>query len=136
MLNEQQRQFLNDNRFCVVSYGRKAGPPAMSPVYYVMDGDDMLISTQAGRAKGKTFATEGDVSICVLAEQHPTPRYLTLYGKARTEMDGATDLLVRIMETMSGNPLPEAVRPGIAAKAQAENRVVLRVTPEAAVALG
>jgi nitroimidazol reductase NimA-like FMN-containing flavoprotein (pyridoxamine 5'-phosphate oxidase superfamily) len=133
MLTENQRQFLMDNRFCVVGWGRKAGPPAMSPVYYVMDGDDLLITTQTTKDKGKVFANERDRSVCVMAENHPSPRYMTIYGKAKTETDGAVDLLMRIVEVFSGNPLPEAARPGMEAKAQVEGRVVLRVTPASVV---
>ena len=133
MLSEQQRQFLNDNRFCVVSYARKAGPPAMSPVYYVMDGDDVLISTQTTKDKGKVFAREREVSVCVMAENHPSPRYMTIYGKGKAEADGAVDLLMRIVGAISGNPLLEAARPGIEAKVKAEGRLVLRVKPEGVV---
>ena len=133
MLTDTQRQFLADHRFCIVGYTRKAGPPALSPVYYVTDGDDVLISTQMTKDKGKVFSTERDISVCVLAENHPTPRYMTIYGKARVEPEGAAQLLMRIVEKMSGNALPEAALPGIQAKAQAEQRVVLRVTPESVV---
>jgi PPOX class probable F420-dependent enzyme len=133
MLTDSQKQFLNDNRFCVVGYGRKAGPPAMSPVYYVMDGDDLLITTQTTKYKGRVFARERDVSVCVMAEIHPSPRYMTIYGTAKTEEDGAVDVLMRIVGVFSGNPLPEAARPGMEAKAKAEGRLVLRVKPESVV---
>ena len=135
MLSDQQKEFLNENRFCVVSYGRKSGPPAMSPVYYVLDGDDILISTQTTKDKGKVFANERDISLCILAETHPTPRYLTIYGKAKTEPEGAADLLVQVVGKAQGNPLPDAMRPAMEAKAQSEGRVVLRVRPEKTVGM-
>jgi hypothetical protein len=37
---------------------------------------------------------------------------------------------MRIVERFSGDRLPEAARPGMEAKAQAEGRIVLRVTPD------
>jgi PPOX class probable F420-dependent enzyme len=129
MTPEERKKFLERNRFCVVAYNRREGPPAVSPVYYVMDGDDLLISTQAGRAKGKVFARERDVTVCVMAEDHPSAPYLTIYGRAKTESEGAVDLMMRIAEAMTGNKLPESARPAIEQRAQAENRVVLRVTP-------
>ena len=129
MTPEERTKFLLSNRYCVVAYNRKSGPPAASPVYYVMDGDDLLISTQATRAKGKVFAQERDVTVCVLAENHPSAPYITIYGRARTESAGAVDLMMRLGEVMTGNKLPDSARPAIEQRAQAENRVVLRVTP-------
>jgi len=130
MTPEERRKFLNENRYCVVAYNRKSGPPAMSPVYYVMDGDDLLISTQAGRMKGKVFAKEREVSVCVLAEDHPSAPYITIYGKAKTETEGAVDLMMRVGAVMTGNEIPEAARPALEKRAEDENRVVLRVKPE------
>lgn len=130
MTPEERKKFLNENRYCVIAYGRKSGPPAMSPVYYVVDGDDLLISTQAGRMKGKVLAKEREVSVCVLAEDHPSAPYLTIYGRAKTEREGAVDLMMRIGAVMTGNEIPEAARPAIEQRAQAEGRVVLRVKPE------
>lgn len=136
MTPEERKKLLESNRYCVLAYNRKEGPPAMSPVYYVMDGDDLLISTQAGRMKGKVFAREREVSVCVLAEDHPSPPYLTIYGTAKTEPEGAVDLMMRIGRVMTGNEIPEDARPAIEQRAQAENRVVLRVKPRSYVSRG
>lgn len=44
----------------------------MSVVYYVpTDGDELLISTMGGRAKAKTVARSGKVSLCILDERWP-----------------------------------------------------------------
>ena len=127
-MNDERRDFLNANRLCIVGVGRKAGPPHMSPVYYVVDGDDILISTTHSRFKAKAIARNPDVSLCVLAEQFPFP-YLLVYGKGRVEDTGAAGLMMRIGERMTGNPLPEAARPGVEQRAKDEGRLVLRVTP-------
>ena len=128
---EERSKLLRESRYCVVAYGRKSGPPAMSPVYYVMDGDDLLISTKAGRAKGRVFAEEREVSVCVLSEApHPSPPYITIYGRGRIEREGAVDLMMRVGEVMRGEPVPESARPAVEERAQKEERVVLRITPE------
>jgi hypothetical protein len=51
----------------------------MSIVYYVMDGDDMLVSTMADRAKARAVRRNGEVSLCVLDENWPVT-YLVVYG--------------------------------------------------------
>lgn len=131
-LTSEQREFLQAQRFCVVSYARKDGPPAVTPVYYVMDGEDILFSTTATRTKAKVLARSPELSICAMAETHPSPRYLTVYGTARIETEGAADLMMRIGEAMTGNPVPDAARPMVEKRAADEQRIVVRVTPERA----
>lgn len=128
MTPEERRQFLQQHRLCVVGYERKGGPPSLSPVYYVMEGEDLLISTTASRAKAKAVRRNPDVSVCVLGEAMPFP-YVTVYGRGRIEDDGAVDVMMKVGGAMSGNPVPEAARPAIEERARTEGRVVLRVTP-------
>lgn len=126
----ERRDFVRKHRTCVFGYERRNGPPSMSVVYYVMDGDDILISTMGERAKAKAVRRNPQVSLCVLTETWPFT-YLLVYGRARLETEGVVDLMMRIGELMSGQPVPEAARPSVEAMARKEGRVVLRVTPEA-----
>ena len=129
MTPEERKKFLAEHRLCVVAYARQGGPPSLSPVYYAMDGDDILISTTASRAKAKAIRRGAQVSICVLGEQMPFP-YLTVYGRGRIEDTNVVETMMKVGERMTGNPVPEAARPAIERRAQDEGRVVLRVTPE------
>jgi PPOX class probable F420-dependent enzyme len=128
-MDEQQREFLNSHRLCVVGVERRAGPPSLTPVYYIMDGDDLLISTTASRAKAKLIRRNPAVSVCVLGEQPPFP-YLTVFGRGRIEEEGAADLMARVGEAISGRALTPEGRAALDERAQREGRVVLRVTPE------
>ena len=129
MTPEERKQFLAEHRLCIVGYARRNGPPAMTPVYYVMDGDDIIISTTRSRAKAKRIRRNSMVSVCVLGEAMPFP-YLTVYGRGRIEDEGAVDAMMRIGGAMRGEPVPEAARPAVEQRAKEEGRVVLRVTPE------
>jgi PPOX class probable F420-dependent enzyme len=104
----------------------------MTIVYYVMDGDDILVSTMAGRGKAKVVGRDPRVSLCVLDEHWP-PTYLQVYGKAVVERDEdqAADLLRQIVELMAGEAVPDERRAQIATMSREEQRVVLRVTPYA-----
>ena len=53
MNREERRQFVRDHRTCIFGYNRKNDGPAMTVVYYIMDGDDLLVSTMADRAKAR-----------------------------------------------------------------------------------
>ena len=129
MTPEERTKFLAEHRLCVVAYARRDGPPALSPVYYAMDGADLLISTTASRAKAAAIRGNPQVSVCVLGEAMPFP-YLTVYGRARIEAEGAVDTMMKVGERMTGNPIPESARPAVEKRALDEQRVVLRVTPE------
>lgn len=129
MTPEERKKFLREHRLAVVGAARKDAPPQLSPVYYVMEGDDLLISTTATRAKATVIRRDPLVSVCVLGEQMPFP-YLTVYGRGRIEAEGAVDVMMAVGGVMAGNPLSESVRPALEERARKEQRVVLRVTPE------
>ena len=76
MTPEERREFLEQHRLAIVGAVRAEGRPQLSPVYYVMDGDDLLVSTTATRAKAKAVRRDGRVTMCVIGEQPPFP-YLT-----------------------------------------------------------
>jgi hypothetical protein len=112
----QRRQFVRDHRTCIFGYGRKEHGPAMTVVYYVVDGDgdDLLISTMAARQKAKAVARESKVGLCVLDEQWPLS-YIQVYGHAVVEHDRAqaVDVLTRVIGLMAGETVPETRRPQI-----------------------
>jgi PPOX class probable F420-dependent enzyme len=129
---EERRAFVADHRTCVFGYERKSGPPSMSIVYYVMDGDDLLVSTMVDRAKARAVRRNPQVSLCILDEKWPVT-YLVVYGEAIIEEDpdATVDLMMKVAELMSGEKLAEGARPAVAAMAEKEKRVVIRVTPNA-----
>jgi PPOX class probable F420-dependent enzyme len=129
---QERRQFVRQHRTCVLGYARQEHGPAMTVVYYVTDGDDLLVSTMAARSKAKAIDRDPRVSLCVLDENWPVT-YLQVYGTAVVERDEeqAADVLRQIVELMAGEPVPAERRPQIAELAKQEQRVVLRVTPYA-----
>ena len=129
MTPEERKAFLSEHRLAIVGVERLDAPPQLSPVYYVMDGNDLLVSTTATRAKTSAVRRAGRVTLCVLGEEMPFP-YLAVYGRGTIEEEGAVDLMMRVGGAMAGNPLPDSVRPAIEERAKTEERVVLRVTPE------
>jgi len=104
----------------------------MTVVYYVMDGDDLLISTMAARGKPKAVERDGRVSLCILDEKWPLG-YLQVYGTAVVDRDRelAADVLTRVIGLMAGEEVPESRHPQIKKMADEENRVVIRVKPYA-----
>ena len=127
---QERREFVRSHRTAIFGYGRRDHGPAMTVVYYVMDGDDLLVSTMAERAKARAVARNPKVSLCVLDEKWP-PTYLLVYGNATivTDFDAVVDLRMRIAGLMAGQPIPESHRPHVAETTRREKRVMLRITP-------
>jgi PPOX class probable F420-dependent enzyme len=128
----ERREFVRKHRTAVFGYNRRSDGPAQSIVYYVMDGDDLLVSTMGARAKARAVERLGKVSLCVLDEQWP-PSYLVVYccAKLETEPRAVVDLMMRIAGVMAGKPMPENVRPIVEEGARREGRVAVRLTPYA-----
>ncbi len=132
MNREERRAFVQRHRTAVFGTNRKSHGPAQSIVYYVTEGDDILVSTMSARAKAKAVERLGKVSLCVLDEQWP-PTYLVVYCDAKIEREprAVTDLMMRIAGVMAGKAMPESVRPMVEHGAQKEGRVVVRLKPYA-----
>ena len=132
MNREERREFVARHRTAIFGYGRRQDGPAMTVVYYVVDGDDILVSTMAARAKAKAVQRNQKVSLCVLDEQWPLT-YLQVYGDATLEEDfgQAVDVLRRVIDLMAEKDVASARLPEIERMAREENRVVIRVRPYA-----
>src|SRR5216684_3985312 len=129
---DERRAFVERHRTAIFGYNRRQDGAAMSVVYYVVDGDDILVSTMAARAKAKAVQRNQKVSLCVLDEQWP-PSYLQVYCDAviDTDFDSVVDVMMRIAGVMAGTPMSEGVRPMVAEGARQEKRVALRLRPYA-----
>ena len=129
---EDRRHFVREHRTAIFGYPRELDGPAMSIVYYVLEDDEILVSTMAERAKAKAVARSPKVSLCVLDEQWP-PSYLQVYCDATidTDLGHVVDVMMSIAGVMAGNPMPDEVRPMVEEGARREQRVVLRLRPYA-----
>jgi PPOX class probable F420-dependent enzyme len=129
MTPEERRTFLESHRLAVLGVSRAKSPPHLSPVYYALDGDELLVSVTETRVKTALIRRAGNLTLCVLHEEFPFP-YLRVEGRGRIEPEGAVELMMRIGEKMQGQSVPESARRAIESRARNERRVVLRVTPE------
>lgn len=132
MNRDERRDFVRSHRTAIFGYGRRADGPSMTIVYYLTDGDDILVSTMAERGKAKAVRRQGRVSLCVLDEQWP-PTYLLVYCDAVVETDHekTVDVMMGVAGVMAGKPMPPEVRPLVEEGARREQRVVLRLRPYA-----
>lgn len=128
MNGKERREFVRNHRTAVFGYARKKHGPSMSCIYYVMDGDEIVISTMLGRAKAKAIKRNPNVSLCVLDEQWP-PTYVLVYGEAYIDESYGAQMLINTCEVMAEQEMPQAEREQLEELAKEEQRVAIRMKP-------
>ena len=71
---------------------REDGRPHVVPVWFVLDGDDIVFSTSASSVKGRNLQRTGVASMCVDAPQPPFG-FVTVTGSVAVseDLDALTD---------------------------------------------
>jgi PPOX class probable F420-dependent enzyme len=92
MTVEERRGFLSEGtRTAKLATVRADGRAHVAPVWFVLDGDDLVFNTGSTTVKGRNLLRDGRVSLCV-DEEAPPFAFVVLEGVASVE-DGAADLL-------------------------------------------
>jgi PPOX class probable F420-dependent enzyme len=131
-LTEELRDFLDTNPVGVLATLSEDGKARQSLVYFIRDGERLLVSTLAGRRKAEDVRRDGWASLCVMGHESPFPS-ATLSGSARilTENIGAPTALIMQRITAADVP-PEPMSDEALAEA---GRVILAITVERVAAL-
>ncbi len=88
----QVRAFLTEGtRTGKLSFTSASGQPLVAPVWFILDGDDLVFNTGQGTAKGRALARDPRTAICVDLEQPPYA-FIQVQGMAELSED-LTELL-------------------------------------------
>ncbi len=72
MTHEEWRAFMSaGTRTGKLATVRRDGHPHVTPVWFVLDGDDVLFNTGASSVKGRALRRDGRASLCVDNETPP-----------------------------------------------------------------
>lgn len=83
----QVRAFLTEGtRTGKLSYISASGQPLVVPVWFILDGGDVVFNTGKGTAKGKALARDPRTAICVDLEQPPYA-FIQVQGVAELSED-------------------------------------------------
>ncbi|MCZ0990668.1 PPOX class F420-dependent oxidoreductase [Streptomyces diastatochromogenes] len=83
MTDEEWRAF--------VSYGTRTGKlstvsadggPHVAPIWFLLDGDDLVFNTGKETVKGRNLARDGRIALCV-DDDRPPFHFAVLHGRAR-----------------------------------------------------
>lgn len=64
-LSEKARAFLQERRFAVLGTINQDGSPQLTTMWYLLDGDVIVMNTKAGRAKERNMRHDPRISVCV-----------------------------------------------------------------------
>ncbi len=83
------RAFLQDGtRTGKLGYVSASGQPLVTPVWFILEGDDLVFNTGKGTAKGRALARDRRTVICVDSEQPPYA-FVQVQGEAEVSEDPA-----------------------------------------------
>ncbi|MBT2418478.1 PPOX class F420-dependent oxidoreductase [Streptomyces sp. ISL-22] len=83
MTDEEWRAFVSHGtRTGKLSTVRADGSPHVAPIWFVLDGDEVVFNTGKSSVKGRNLARDGRVALCVDDDQPPYG-FVILQGSAR-----------------------------------------------------
>ncbi|MEU0251596.1 PPOX class F420-dependent oxidoreductase [Streptomyces sp. NPDC006184] len=87
MTDEEWRAFVSDGtRTGKLSTVRADGSPHVAPIWFVLDGDELVFNTGKDTVKGRNLARDGRVALCV-DDDRPPFHFVVLSGRARLSED-------------------------------------------------
>lgn len=126
-LTDRLREFLDDHRVGVLATIASDGRPRQSVVYYVRDGDRLLISTESKRLKARDVERSAWASICVRGDEQPYPS-ATFSGPAEIVTQDIGAATAGVMQRIAG--MDEPPEPQSDEALAAIDRVILAITIE------
>ena len=85
-LTPEQREFLEEKRFAVVGTVNPDGSPHLAVMWYLLDGDDIVVNSAQGRLKDRNLAADPRMSV-LIADGY---RFVRLDGRAKIDHDQTT----------------------------------------------
>ena len=87
MTDEEWRAFVSrGTRTGKLSTVRADGRPHLAPIWFLLDGDDVVFNTSKNTVKGRNLVRDGRVALCV-DDDRPPFAYVVLQGSARVSED-------------------------------------------------
>ena len=124
-LSDTARKIIDEPNPAVLATVNPDGSPQTSVVWVRRDGDDLLISSAAGRRKDKNLARDPRVSVTVYDQADPL-QYVEVRGLASISEDAGRQLAGSLAEEYEG---PGAGQEYLELPPEVI-RIVIRITPQ------
>lgn len=124
-LSEKARAFLQERRFAVLATINKNGTPQLTTMWYLLEGDTIVMNTKVGRTKERNMRRDPRISVCF----EDGYSYLTVSGTVEMIDDPkiAQHDIYRLAVRYDGE---EAARQQMEEQFSKETRVTLRLKCE------
>jgi PPOX class probable F420-dependent enzyme len=87
MSDQERRDFLSaGTRTAKLAVTRKNGAPHVAPIWFVLDGDDVVFTTGEDTVKGTSLRRDGRVALCV-DDERPPFSFVIIEGTATISRD-------------------------------------------------
>jgi PPOX class probable F420-dependent enzyme len=121
-LPDAAKSLLDAKTFVTVATVNPDGSPQTSVLWATYDGDDLLLSTVAGRIKERNWRHDPRASVLLFDPASPYS-YVEVRGPVEVSTHGAPELIQRLAQHYTGGPYT-------ADEGTDHVRVVARITPE------
>ncbi|MDJ1130494.1 PPOX class F420-dependent oxidoreductase [Streptomyces iconiensis] len=133
MSKDEWQRFLSvGTRTAKLSTVRADGRPHIAPVWFVLDGDDVVFNTGTDTVKGRNLIRDGHIAMCV-DNEHPPFDFVVLEGTVRVSEDltELRDWATRIAARYMGAELAEQ----FGARNGVPGEMLVRCRPDKVIAL-
>ncbi|WP_107983699.1 PPOX class F420-dependent oxidoreductase [Rhodococcus sp. OK519] len=132
MRDPDVREFLaRGTRTGKIGYLSGDGRPLVVPVWFVLDGDDVVFNTGASTAKGRHIARDPRVTLCVDLEEPPYA-FVQIQGDAAVSSD--PDELLRVATEIGRRYMGEERAEEFGRRNGVPGELVVRVRPTKVIA--
>jgi PPOX class probable F420-dependent enzyme len=133
MTDEQRRAFLlGGTRTGVLATVRRDGRPHAAPIWFTLDGDDVMFTTGADTVKGRNLRRDGR-ALLVVDEPRPPFDFVTVEG--RVEISEDLDELRRWATVLAGRYMGPENAEAFGRRNAVPGELLIRLRPDKVVAL-
>lgn len=133
MTDEERREFLmTGTRTGKVATVRKDGRPHVAPIWFVLDGDDLIFTTHDSSLKGKSIKRTGHVALTI-DDDNPPFAFVVIEGTTTISED--RDELIKWATKIGGRYMGADRADEFGKRNGVEGELLVRVTPTKVVAL-
>ncbi|MFF8943587.1 PPOX class F420-dependent oxidoreductase [Streptomyces sp. NPDC014864] len=133
MSDEEWRAFVSHGtRTGKLSTVRADGSPHVAPIWFLLDGDEVVFNTGKETVKGRNLARDGRVALCV-DDDRPPFTFVVLHGRARLSED--LDEVRRWATRIAGRYMGEDRAEEFGARNGVPGELLVRVAVDKVVAL-
>lgn len=133
MPRDEWRAFLmQGTRTGKLATARKDGRPHVVPVWFLLDGDELVFTTGAKTVKGRSLRREGRAALCV-DDERPPYAYVMLEGTV--ELSSDPEELLRWATRIGGRYMGADRAEEFGRRNAVEGELLVRVRPANVVAM-